>query len=135
MTNNDITVDLAIASFQLVCVLIHYSVPQIEFFDAIEKDSHLVPIKEIILKSSAIYEASNQFEKCIKELNELNDIEFLYEGFKRIFENSLETNYERNLYIEAVILITKIAKSNPMAIRYLNLEHQTIIQYFFFNNY
>jgi hypothetical protein len=118
---NEIMMELAMNCMQLACALIYYRVPPVDVFEAIQKDSLLVPVKELIIKANIAYQSLNFFEETINNIKDLEDIMFLYKGIEKIFENSLESLYSQNLFKETITLLLKVAKTHPTAINELYL--------------
>jgi len=118
---NEVMMELAMNCIQLACAFIYYKVPPVDVFEAIQKDSFLVPVKEVITRGDTTYQPLNFFEETINTITELSDIMFLYRGIEKIFENSLESLYSQILFKEIITLLLKVAKTHPTAINELYL--------------
>lgn len=117
---SELMADLAMNCMQLVCILLYCKVPPVEVFEAVQKDSLLVPVKEVIVRTGP-YQPLNYFEETVKEIKELSDIVLLYKGVEKIFENSLGHLYSQNLFRETMTLLLKVVKVNPNIVSELYL--------------
>ena len=74
---------------------------------------YLSPVKAILEKLSPNYQPSNFFELALKLMMEFSDMEVMYKGLKRVFEDALEDNYGRDYLKETMAILTKTIKINP----------------------
>jgi hypothetical protein len=88
-------------------------VPSKEVFDSIQSNLCLSPVKAILLKLSPNYQPNNFFEIDLKSMNELGDMEVMYRGVKKVFEDALDDNYGRDYLKETMAILTKTIKINP----------------------
>lgn len=56
---------------------------------------------------------------AVRQLSELSDMEVLYKGVRKVFEEALEDTYARDFLKETMAILTKIIKVNPRFLKEL----------------